>query len=227
MDLSNLISLLGLGFTTERISLTGILIGATVIASLYAEQNPELKAKWMFNPYMVKNRGEYYRFITSGFIHEGFIHLLFNMITFYYFGYLMEQILVIMFGDLGYVAFLFFYLSAIAVADVPRYLRYLKNHATLANSLGASGGVSAILLAGILFNPSMKVGFLLLPVALPGFIFGILYLFYSAYMDRQGGGRIAHDAHLYGALYGILFAVVIYPQVVPNFIAYIMSGDFF
>jgi membrane associated rhomboid family serine protease len=93
--------------------------------------------------------------------------------------------------------------------------------------LGASGGVSAILLAGILFNPSMKVGFLFLPVALPGFIFGILYLAYSAYMDRQEGGRIAHDAHLYGALYGVIFAIAIYPAVVPRFVEYILSGNYF
>ncbi|NJL12027.1 MAG: rhomboid family intramembrane serine protease [Microscillaceae bacterium] len=210
-------------------SLTGLIILATTVASLYAEQNPELKMRWVFNPYYVKNRREYYRFLSSGFIHEGYMHLAFNMITLYYFGTLIETNFAILLGPAGYMLYLFFYLSALVVSEIPRYWRYLNNHHRLANSLGASGAISAVLLAGILFNPGMKVGLFFVPVMLPGFIFGALYLFYSAYMDRlgEGGGGIAHDAHLYGALYGILFAIAVYPSVVPNFLEYLASGNFF
>ncbi len=229
MDFNLIPALFGLALTTERITLTGVLIVVTVLASLYAEQSPQVKAQWLFNPYMVKNRNEYYRFITSGFIHGDFMHLLFNMITFYYFGSVVEIILVRIFESqwIGWAVFLLFYLSAIVVADLPRYFRYLRNHRTLANSLGASGGVSAILLFSILYLPEMKVSLFFIPIGIPGFMFAILYLFYSAYMDKQGGDRIAHDAHLYGALYGILIAIAVYPPVVFSFAEYIMSGNYF
>lgn len=206
------------------LSITTILIIITVIASLYAWNKPHILQRWIFNPYSVNTRNEYGRFLTSGFIHQDYMHLFFNMFTLYFFGNLVEQIFGYLFGVTGLVLYVVMYLLAIIVSDIPTYIKH--RHDPGYNSLGASGGVSAIVFSAILFDPTSNIYlFAILPV--PGFILGALFLLYSYQRANQARDRINHDAHLYGALFGILFTILIEPKVIGNFIRQIADFSFF
>ncbi|RZK37843.1 MAG: rhomboid family intramembrane serine protease, partial [Hymenobacter sp.] len=143
-------------------------------------------------------------------------HLLFNMITLYSFGGLALSAFV---GELGkssgIAAFLALYLGGIILSDLPTYFRH--RHDSGYRSLGASGGVSSVLFAGILFQPTGKVYMMFIPIGIPGFIWGVLYLLYSYYMGRQRRDNINHDAHFYGALYGVLLTLALVPGVAATF----------
>ncbi len=196
--------------------LSFLLIGLTVGISWYMFENPQKLSRYMLNPYQVKHRKEYYRFLSSGFIHAGWMHLIFNMFTFFFFARVVEVSYVYEYGLMGYAYFLLVYLGGIIFSDIPTYLRY--KDAPHYNSLGASGGVAAILFNSILFSPLSQVclyGFL----CIPGFIWGIVYVVYSHVYDRQGSGdNINHSAHLYGALYGFGIGIAIDPTALVRFI---------
>ena len=180
---------------------------------MYAWNRPEVLYRWMLNPNAVSTRKEYFRFLTSGFIHANWIHLIFNMITFYFFGRDVEILFRYNFGFSGIWIFLLFYLAGIIVSDIPTFLKHRSNPHY--NSLGASGGVSAVLFCSILYSPLRTVYVYFIPI--PGFILGILYIIYSARAGKTMGDNINHDAHLYGALFGIAFTILIDPAVVPLF----------
>jgi membrane associated rhomboid family serine protease len=190
--------------------ITYIIIGITVLVSFGAWNNPDLMRKFIMNPYTVERRGEYQRFITSGFIHQDHMHLLFNMITLYSFGNFLEQLFNMYFGGTGAVYYVVLYLLAIVVSEIPTYFKHKSN--SRYNSLGASGGVSAIVFAVILFQPLVKI------YMMPGFILGTLYIIYSYFQAKKAGDGINHDAHLFGAAFGILFCVILYPPVIQLFI---------
>ncbi len=196
------------------ITITIILIVITVIMSFYAWNNPAVQQKWIFNPYRIHQRNEYYRFLTSGFIHADYIHLGFNMFTFYFFGQAIESIYGYLHGTLGLVYFVVLYLVGIIIADIPTYFKH-KNHPHY-NALGASGGVSAVVFSSIMFNPLNEIGIFGV-IWVPGFILGILYLIYSVYMGKNKYDNVNHDAHLYGALFGIVFSIFIRPNVIIEF----------
>jgi membrane associated rhomboid family serine protease len=200
-------------------SLTFIIILVTVAASFYAWSREDIYEKWMMYPYRVKRNKEYFRFITSGFIHSGYGHLGFNMISLYYFGSAVEL-------SMNPVAFILFYLMAIVVSDISTFIKQQNNPGY--RSLGASGGVAAVIFSSILLFPQNSIGFMLLPgIRINGFIFGLMYLIYSYYQAKNSTDNIGHEAHFYGALFGILFTVTIFPDYIPNFIEHIASGNFF
>lgn len=202
-------------------SITLILILVTVGISLAAWNNPGLMDRWIMNPYAVAKRGEYYRLVTSGFLHADLGHLFFNMLSFYFFAGPIEQIFEQLFPGLGGVVLVVFYLVAIVVSDIPTLIKY-KNSSGY-NSLGASGGVSAIIFATILLFPLMGIALFFIPIPIPGFIFAGLYLAYSYYAARQGSSGINHDAHLYGALFGLLFMAVAHPPALGRFVEQIAT----
>ena len=216
-------------FTTDNLTITGVLIFITIGLSIYAEENPLVKKKWIFNPYSIDKYNEYYRFLTSGFIHNGYIHMGINMYVFYSFGGILEQIFSRpnMMAGWGSITFVVFYILAIIVSSIPSYIKH--RNSMHYNALGASGGVSAIVFAFVLFYPLAPIGIIFLPpeFSLPGFVVAILYLFYTIYMSRkqdQGyNDRIGHDAHLYGALFGIVFSIAINPSVLGRFIEQISN----
>jgi membrane associated rhomboid family serine protease len=205
-------------------SLTLLLILITVGISWYAWKNPSLLDKWVMNPARISTHNEYYRFITSGFIHADVGHLIFNMFSLYFFGEAMEMFLGQIFGTNGTIYYLILYIAGIVVSDIPTYFKH--RHSSRYNSLGASGGVSALLFAFILLAPLQKVC-LYFAICVPGFIFGAIYMAYSFYESRKMGGNVNHDAHLYGALFGILFMAVLLPASIPNFIEQIASWRLF
>ncbi|MEM7574620.1 MAG: rhomboid family intramembrane serine protease [Bacteroidota bacterium] len=191
----------------EQLTLTvGALIGLTVLISYQAFSNPDLRAQLIFRPTAIQNRGEYYRFLTHGFIHANPTHLFFNMWALLIFGPIAEQVFVIRLFDsvlVGRIAFIFFYLAAIAAASSIDYLRHRNNYHYAA--LGASGAVAALIWPYIMYAPWSW--FIFPP--LPAILIGIGYVAYSHYMDKRGGGNIGHNAHLWGAIFGLVAYVIL------------------
>lgn len=204
-------------------SLTLAIIVITSGVSLYTMNNRDVLSKMMMNPYMVTQRGEYYRLVTSGLIHADFAHLFFNMFSLYFFGRNLEYIFNVIFGNLGGVYFIALYVLGIIISDLPTLLKHRNNPGY--NSLGASGAVSSVIFACILFDPLADLLIYFIPVK--GFIFAILYLVYSYISAKRSRDGINHDAHLYGALFGILFCIVLYPESIRIFIDQISSWQLF
>lgn len=195
----------------DFIDLSVLLIVLTSIISFYAWSHPELLERWIMTPHLVHKRNEWYRFVSSGFLHADLGHLVFNMIAFYSFAQVVQVIFGAYFGEvLGAGLFLLLYITGIIVSDIPSYLKHRNDFDY--RSLGASGGVASVMFAAILFNPLGSIRIMFLPIDIPSFIFGILYLIYSYFQGRRMGDNINHDAHLYGALYGILFTLVAIPK---------------
>jgi membrane associated rhomboid family serine protease len=205
-------------------SLTILLIIINVIASIYAWGNTSRMNAWMMNPYAISRESQYYRFITSGFIHRDYIHLIFNMITLYYFGSLVESLFGYFFGGLGISYYIILYFASMVVADIPSYIKY-RNYQGY-NSLGASGAVSAVVFSSILFQPVSGIC-IYFAFCIPAFIFGLLYLIYSYYQGRRMADNVNHDAHFYGAIFGLVFSIVIYPAAIGNFIRQISDYSLF
>lgn len=197
-----------------QISITTIIIILTVIASYYAWNKPAIMYKWLFNPYYIHQHKAYHRFITSGFIHKDGWHLFFNMIALYFFGEKVEYIFSMFFGDLGGLLFIALYILGIIISDIPSYIKH--RNAEYFNSLGASGGVAAVVFSSILFDPLSAIC-LYFAICVPGFILGAFFLIYSWYRGKQSADNINHDAHLYGALFGVIFTIILKPQVLPLF----------
>jgi membrane associated rhomboid family serine protease len=188
-----------------EISITLIIIIATSIISFMAFSNHKLMDQFIFYPPAVR-RGQIYRFFSCGLIHADFGHLIFNMISLYLFGEAVESKFMEAFGPLGKLVYLGMYVLALAVSVIPTYINNKDNYHY--RSLGASGAVSAVIFAGILFFPLAKLGLFFIPIYVAGFIFGILYLFVSGWLDKRGGGNINHSAHIFGALFGIGFTII-------------------
>ncbi|CAN5314108.1 rhomboid family intramembrane serine protease [soil metagenome] len=207
-------------------SVTIIIIVITCIVSFICFNNEELMDKLIFYPPAVSVDHEWYRFFSCGIIHKDIPHLLFNMYALYLFGqgqhnggveFEFETI----FGSAGKLFYILMYVAAFAVCLIPTYMTHKDNYQY--KSLGASGAVSAVVFAFILFNPMQGVGLIFIPVFIPGFLFGILYLVISYLLAKKGNSNINHSAHIWGGLFGIGFVVICagifghYP-VVANFL---------
>jgi membrane associated rhomboid family serine protease len=188
-----------------EISITLIIIIATSIISFVAFSNHNLLDQFIFYPPAVR-RGQIYRFFSCGLIHADWGHLIFNMISLYFFGEMVERQFVGIFGPPGKLVYLGMYILALAASVIPTYINNKDNYHY--RSLGASGAVSAVIFAGILFFPLAKLGLFFIPIYVAGFIFGIVYLLVSGWLDRRGGGNINHSAHIFGALFGVGFTII-------------------
>lgn len=192
-------------------SLTLIIIAITCLVSFSAFNNRPLMDKLILWPPAVAGNGQYHRLITYGLVHADFQHLLFNMITLFFFGRVIEQFYGAFVGGLSFV---FFYVSALLVSILPTYLKH-KNDRNY-RSLGASGAVSAVLFAFILLKPWAVIYLYVIPV--PAILYAVAYVAYSIYSERQGGDNINHSAHLWGAAYGVAFTLAIEPRVFGGFL---------
>ena len=199
--------------------LTLILIAVTVLVSWLAFDRPRLLDRLILWPPAIDRNKQYDRLLTHGFIHADWQHLLFNMITLFFFGRVAEQVIGSMIGPVG---FLLFYLSAIVIAILPTYLRH--RHDTRYRSLGASGAVSAVLFAFILVQPWSLIFVFFLPV--PAIVYGAFFVGYSIWMDRQGGDNTNHNAHLSGAIYGVLFMLLMEPRIAGYFLQRLVNPTF-
>lgn len=195
---------------------SSVIFALTIGLTLYVFSNPEWYGKLMLHPYSVyRNRSRWYLILTSGLIHKDWMHLLFNMITFYYFGFGLEQIFVSISGATGHVLFFLLYVIGLVLSDIPTILQQKNNYNY--HSLGASGAISAVLFSFILFEPKMMLGiFMVIPM--PAYIFAVLYLVYCMWASKNARDGVNHDAHLFGALTGILFTLVAFPWILRHFI---------
>ena len=194
------------------------LILITVVISMVALSNQKVINRMIFwTPAM--QRGQYDRFITHGFVHADGPHLLFNMITLFFFGNIIESFYRQFFYDMGFVLF---YLGGLVFAILPSYFKH-RNDARWA-SLGASGAVSAVLFAYILFKPWDLIFVFFIPV--PAIIFAILYVGYSIWSGKRGNSNINHSAHLWGAAYGVVMTIILEPAVLPHFLTQLTKLPF-
>lgn len=207
-------------------SFTYLIIFLTAAVSLYALDKPILYNKLMMNPYLAAHKKEYYRFLTSALIHNGYIHLIFNMLTFYFFAVWLEKYWFAMHEYKGWLYFLILYIGGVIVSDLPTYWKY--KDAPYYNSLGASGGVSSVVFATILYSPMQKLCLYGI-FCFPAFIMGAVYLIYSYVHSKEsaGGDNINHSAHFYGAVFGLAFAAIVEPEAILTFFAQISEWRLF
>ena len=198
-------------------TLNYIIIGITVIISIVAFNNPELFDKLKFNAYLIKEHKQYGRFFTYALVHAGWLHLLINMYVLYSFGDIVEQVLRMHFGYRGIMYYGLLYVGGVLFSTLFDFRKQKAN--PYYNAVGASGAVSAVVFASILLYPGGSIFIFPIPFPLPSWVFGIVYLIYSAYMGKRGAGNIGHNAHFWGAVFGIVFIIILIPGSVQNFFA--------
>ena len=188
--------------------MTLLIIIITVLFSMAAFKRTELIYKYNYNAYQVVHRKQWYRVFTHAFLHANWEHLIFNMISLYFFAPYVES-------QLGTIMFLLLYAGAIIASSIPDLMKHKDNHNY--NALGASGAVSAVIFASILLNPLSKIMFILIPIPIPAVVFGVLYLVYSAYMSKKNIDNIGHNAHFWGAIFGFVFPILLHPSLLSSF----------
>lgn len=182
----------------------------TIVTSVYAFNDHGLFGKFMLHPYSVSRKHKVYTLITSGLIHADWMHLIFNMMTFYFFAFRLEALI-------GSWQFALLYFLGLILSDIPSVIKH-KNDIRY-NSLGASGAISAVLFSFIFFDPMSKMIIFPLPIPIWAWLFGLLYLAYCWQMAKRSGDNINHDAHLFGALTGMIVTVIVVPGIIPHFIS--------
>jgi membrane associated rhomboid family serine protease len=197
-------------------SVTIVIVIITVIFSWQGFENVSLKERFLHCPYIEFRHKEYYRWITSGFLHADIGHLAINMFVFYQFGGLVEKIYQAHFGQVGgSILYLLMYLTSIVCGDLFTFAKEKDNPHYRA--LGASGGVSGIMFAFILFNPWAIIElYFILP--LPIILWGVLYLAYEQWASTNKNDNIGHDAHFFGAVAGMIVTIVLEPTIYTDFI---------
>lgn len=189
-----------------QLTITLIIVILTSLISIGAFSNQKMMDDLIFYPPAVSKRNQFYRFFTCGLIHADWAHLIFNMLALYLFGKEVEEAFVMLFDKPGRYIYLLMYVSALISSLLPTYLKNKDNYQY--RSLGASGAVSAVIFAGLMLAPETEVFIFFIPIPIPGFIFAPLYLIISAFLDRRGRDNINHSAHIWGAIYGLVFVIV-------------------
>jgi membrane associated rhomboid family serine protease len=196
-------------------SITIYLIIAITLVSVVAFGDQRLFAALLFEPFVMKARGEWHRLVTHAFVHANWPHLIVNMFVLYMFGRNVELLYGMVSDRPVWSTYLLLFLGGVVFSSMPGFKRHALDPSYRA--VGASGGVSSVLFAQVLMLPQKHVGSLLLPIPLQAWMFGVLYLVYSWQMDKRGGDNVAHDAHFYGAVFGVLFTVVLDPRLITHF----------
>jgi membrane associated rhomboid family serine protease len=194
-------------------TITLSIIVLTCLISVTAFNNSRILEDLIFWPPAISIRHQYYRFISCALIHADIMHLAFNMITLYFFGRVMEAYYMGVLG-LPHFYYLVLYVGAVVVANIPTYLKRKDDYNY--RSLGASGGVCAVLFAFVLLRPWTTIQVFFIPI--PAIIYAGLFLGYSVYMGKRGGDNVNHDAHFWGALFGVVFTIAVRPGVIDIFL---------
>lgn len=193
----------------------GIMI-FTICASIVGFTNEELFTRLKFNAFDVHHGNQWYRFFSYGFLHANWVHLLVNMFVFYSFGTMVEHLYRGYFHEKYILYYLLLYTGGLLLSIIPAFGKH-KND-VFYNAVGASGAISAVIFASILIVPKQPLGILFIPVEIPAWIFGVLYLVYEGVMSRRAQDNIGHDAHFWGAIYGIIFTLALKPALIDRFL---------
>ena len=195
-----------------------------VLISIVSFQNRELFDKLKFNAYAIKHHKQLYRFLSHGFVHGGWAHLLFNMLVLISFGTNVESSFKQIWGNnMGVFYFSLLYVGSLIISSAPSYFKNQDNE--YYNAVGASGAISAVLFASILFAPWSKIYIIFIPIGIPAFIFGGLYLIFSAYMAKKATDNIGHDAHFWGAIFGLAYTIILKPSIFVRFLNLIVHNE--
>lgn len=187
-----------------------VIFTVTIIISLYTIYfNRTLLEMLMLHPYSFIRNKRYYTIISSGLVHAGFQHLMFNMITFYFFAFYLEQLV-------GTWRFALIYLISMTVSDIHTIIKNRNDENY--RCLGSSGAISGVLFSAILFDPWSKIYFLLIPVGIPAFIFAVLFLAYCLFSEKYFNNYINHLAHFWGAMTGAVTTIILIPDAFFIFI---------
>ncbi|MGK0501075.1 MAG: membrane associated rhomboid family serine protease [Oceanicoccus sp.] len=201
---------------------TNLIVAITCVVSYLAFNSAVLRGQLIFHPLTINRHKQWYRFITSGFIHGNGMHLAINMFVLWSFGNAVEKAYYPdALGENSLIMYLTLYLGGIAVSSIPSYLKHKSNG--YYSALGASGGVSAVVFAVIVFAPWQNL-YLYGVIAIPQILAGGAYLYYSWHMDKKGGDNIGHMAHLSGAIWGFVFTCCMNFNLLPNFIQKTLAG---
>lgn len=193
-----------------------IIFVITIVTSLLAFYNTELYGKFMLHPYSVSRGQKLYTLITSGLIHRDWMHLLMNMLSYYFFAFQLERIFVSA-SSWGHIQFGMLYLVSLVLSDMGSIVKH-KEHFWY-NSLGASGAICAVLFSYILFFPLTTLMIMPIPVPIPAVLYGILFLAYCVYASKNAQDSINHEAHFLGAIAGLLITIILYPHIIGHFIS--------
>ena len=175
---------------------------ATIGISYHGFNNQDFFRRYMFNVRSVQ-KGDYLQLLSSGFLHAGWEHLIFNMISLFFF----HRIIIY---EMGASVFMLIYLGAIVFGNL--FCLYIYRHQPYYSAIGASGGVSGIIFAAIALMPQLRVNFM------PGWLFGAIYFGYSVYqmLNPRQGDNIGHAAHLGGAIFGIVVIAFLQPLFIAE-----------
>jgi membrane associated rhomboid family serine protease len=179
-----------------------VILVVTIIASVIGLSSPRLIERTVLRPYLVARGTGYAGLLTSGFVHANVGHMVFNLITFYSFGFRLE-------GVIGSIKLVVLYFSALLISGIGTCVKHRNDPAYA--SLGASGAILGVLFASILYFPRQSLFILPFPVPIPAPLFAVGYLAFSWYSSRTNRGQINHDAHIFGALTGMAFVLITDP----------------
>jgi membrane associated rhomboid family serine protease len=200
-------------------NLTVLIIVVTAVVSIMAMHNGDIFARLRFNAYDAKHSNQWYRFFTYGFLHAGYVHLFINMLVLWSFGSIVESHFKIHFPDKSWYYYIMLYAGGLVLSVIPSYGKH-KND-VFYNAVGASGAVSAVVFSSIILYPAGKIYLFLIPVPIPAPIFGLMYIGYEYYMAKNSRDNIGHDAHLWGAIFGLIFTIALKPKLFAAFLSQI------
>jgi membrane associated rhomboid family serine protease len=195
--------------------IASFIFAITLITSIMTFSNPEWFGKLMFHPYSVHRNHKAYTMITSGLIHRDYMHLIFNMLSFFWFAFTLE-------ATIGHWQFAVLYVASLIISDLPSLAKH-KNDISY-YTLGASGAISAVVFSFIMYQPMAMMMIIPLPIPIPAILFGVLYLIYCHYASKYARDHINHDAHLFGAFAGVAITLILNPSLAPEFIHKVTEG---
>jgi membrane associated rhomboid family serine protease len=198
------------------VSITVVIIALCAVFSIAGFQNTDLISKYAYTPFRVAEHREWYRIFTHAFLHADWMHLFVNMFVLYSFGSAVETGFAYLFKGTANFYFILLFLGGVAFAAIPAMRRY--RNAPFYRAVGASGAVSAVLFSSIILMPMNKIYIIFIPIGIPAFIFGPLYLALEVYLDKRGGDNVAHHAHYWGAIFGAAFTLILEPALFLSFV---------
>jgi len=187
----------------------------TIITSLMAFSNENLLSNLILHPYSVSRGKRVYTVLTSGLIHNDWMHLIFNMFSYFFFAFQVEVII-------GHWQFGLLYVMGLILSDLPTVYKHKDNYGYY--SLGASGAVSAVIFSFILYSPMSMMMIMPLPFHIPAIIYGVLYLVYCNYASKHARDNVNHDAHFFGAITGLFITIVLNYHVINTFLQQLSLG---